>query len=264
MTVTTGTGCAWTATTDSGNWIGLQTGGVSGNGSGSFIYSVIANLTSARLGKITVGTASFRVMESGLLSIVPFNDVLPTDPYFDYVSLMSTFAITAGCQANPPLYCGSTPVTRAQMSVFLVRGLTLATGSTTAYPPTAFFQDVPSSGVTDSMYFQFVQSIAQLGITAGCQATPALFCPDQSITQGQMAVFMIRAWMLVNNLTTFTYQTTPYFTDVPATDQYFKFIQKMAELGFWTGCTATTYCENSPVTRDQMAPMVMRAELGAP
>ena len=79
-----------------------------------------------------------------------------------------------------------------------------------------------------------------------------------------MAVFMIVAWMKANNLTTFTYPTTPYFTDVPATDPFFKFIQKMAQMGFWTGCTATTYCENSAVTRDQMAPMVMRAEIGAP
>ena len=264
VTVTAGTGCAWTATTDSASWVTLPGGSVTGNGNGSFVYSVVLNLTSARLGKITVGNASFKVMEGGLLSLVPFNDILPSDPFFDYVSLMSSYGITVGCQTSPPLYCGSTPATRAQMAVFIVRGLDLALGTSLTFPPVAIFQDVPSSGVPDSIYFSFVQRISQLGITAGCQTTPALYCPDTSITQAQMAVFMIRAWMLANNLTTFTYSPTPHFTDVATTDIYFSYIQKMAELGFWTGCTATTYCENNPVSRDQMAPMILRSMLGAP
>jgi hypothetical protein len=121
--------------------------------------------------------------------------------------------------------------------------------------------------VPDSEYFDYVQRIAQLGITVGCQTTPPMYCPDESISQGEMAVFIIRAWMWVttgNATDTFTYPATPYFTDVPATDEYFAYIQKMAQLGFWEGCTATTYCESSAVTRDQMAPMIIRAMLGAP
>jgi hypothetical protein len=104
----------------------------------------------------------------------------------------------------------------------------------------------------------------QLGITAGCQASPPLYCPDSSITQAEMAVFMVRSWMQANNLTTFTYPQTPYFTDVVPTDEFFSFIQKVAQLGIWTGCTATTFCENSAVTRDQMAPMIMRSMMGTP
>jgi hypothetical protein len=114
------------------------------------------------------------------------------------------------------------------------------------------------------VYFPYVQAIAQLGITVGCETSPPMYCPDASITQAQMAVFMIRGWMLANNLTTFSYPATPYFTDVPTTDVYFSYIQKMAQMGFWSGCTATTYCETSAVTRDQMAPMVMRAMVGTP
>jgi len=264
VAVTAGTGCAWTAVTDSPSWITLQSGGVSGNGNGSFVYSVVASISSARMGTITVGNGHFKVMEGGLTSVVPFTDVLPTDPYFDYVSLMSTYGITVGCESSPPMYCPSAPVTRAQMAVFVMRGLDLATGESLSYPATAYFQDVPVSGVPDSVYFSYVQAIAQLGITVGCETSPAMYCPDASITQAQMAVFMIRGWMLANNLTSFTYPPTPYFTDVPSTDQYFSYIQKMAQMGFWSGCTATTYCETSAVTRDQMAPMVMRAMVGAP
>ena len=94
-----------------------------------------------------------------------------TDPYFDYVSLMSNYGITAGCQTSPLLYCPGTPVTRAQMSVFVVAGLNLALGTSLTYPPNCVFQDVPATGAPDSVYFPFVQRIAQLGIAAGCQSS---------------------------------------------------------------------------------------------
>ncbi len=190
----------------------------------------------------------------------PFTDVLPTDLDFDYVSLMNSDGNTAGCSTNPPDYCPATVVTRAQMAVFVVAAYDLATGSSLTYSPTPYFQDVPES----SIYFPFVQRIKDLGITAGCSTNPPDYCPNTSITQGQMAVFMVVGWMLVNHLATFTYSETPYFTDVPATDPYFKFVQKMRDMGFWTGCSPTLYCESSAVTRDNMAPMVMRAFLGAP
>ncbi len=217
----------------------------------------------ARLGTITVGNASFKVMEGGLTSIVPFNDVPPTDPYFDYISLMSNYGITLGCLASPPLYCPTSPVTRAEMAAFLVRAYDVATGLPLTFPPTPYFQDVPASGIPDSIYFDDVQRLAQLGITIGCQTSPPLYCPDQSVTQGEMAAFMIRSWMLLNNITVLVYPPTP-LTDVPANDLYFSFVQKMVQLGFWTGCGGGSYCESTNVSRDQMAPMVMRAMMGAP
>jgi hypothetical protein len=91
-----------------------------------------------------------------------------------------------------------------------------------------------------------------------------MFCPDESITLDQMSVFMIVSWMQVHGLTTFTYTETPYFTDVPASSPYFKFIQKMMDMQFWTGCSSTQYCPSQVVTRAEMAPLVMRSILGAP
>jgi Bacterial Ig-like domain (group 3)/FG-GAP-like repeat/Viral BACON domain/S-layer homology domain len=260
VNITAGAGCTWTATT-SAPWITITSG--SGTGNGTLSFTASANSAPAQMANIAFGAQLIGVMQGGSPASVPFNDVPSSDPYFDYVSLMSSYGITAGCQASPPLYCPSSPVTRAQMAVFVVRGVDLATGTAFSYPTTADFQDVTASGPY-SNFFPYVQRLSQLGITAGCQASPPLYCPDQSINQGQMAVFMIRAWMLANNLTTFTYQPTPYFTDVPSTDIFFSFIQKMKELGIWTGCTATTYCENSVVTRDQMAPMILRSMLRAP
>ncbi len=255
--VADGSGCGWTATTDSSSWITLN--GASGSGDGSFSFTVKSNSGGqARLGTITVGTQSFKVMEGGTKA--EFTDVPVGSQFFDYIALMYSNGITAGCSTSPMDYCPSNDVTREQMAVFMIVGLDLALGTPLSYPPTAYFQDVPST----SGYFPFVQRIAQLGITGGCSSSPPQFCPNDTITQEQMAVFTVVAWMLANNLSTFTYTETPYFTDVPSTSIYFKFIQKMMDMGFWTGCGSNQYCPTDAVTRGDMAPMIMRAIMGAP
>lgn len=256
-TVTTGPGCPWTATTDSPSWITL-TDGV-GPGTKSFTYTTPLNTQRAKLGSVFAGGEKAKIMLNGDPSIIVFNDVQPALTEFDYISLLQSQNITAGCSANPPLFCPSSPVTRAQMAVFMVLGLrqeiTVPPNSTTPY-----FQDVAAN----SGFFPFIQSIKELGITAGCSAAPPLYCPDASITHGQMAVFMILSWLRATNQTTFTFTQTPYFTDVPANHPFFRFIQKMRDLGFRTGCSATTYCPDSLVTRAEMAPLILRAILGAP
>jgi hypothetical protein len=54
-----------------------------------------------------------------------FNDVPTSHPFHQYVEALSASGITAGCQANPPLYCPDSPVTRGQMAVFLAKALGL-------------------------------------------------------------------------------------------------------------------------------------------
>lgn len=260
VNVATGPGCTWTVTTDSPSWITLSGG--SGTGNGTFSYSTTSNVGQTRMGTVSIGATSFKVMQSGPTQI--FTDVFPSTAYFDYISLMFQNGVTAGCQASPLLYCPSTPVTRAQMATFVVSALQhinhAAGGLPVGYTLTPYFQDVPAS----NPLFPFVQALADSGITNGCQASPPLFCPNTTITQGQMAKFMIIGWMRANNLSSFTYSQTPYFTDVPPSDMFFSYIQKMMDLQIWTGCGASLYCESNTVSRSDMAPMVMRSLLGAP
>jgi hypothetical protein len=84
----------------------------------------------------------------------------------------------------------------------------------------------------DSPYFNGANLLRTNNITAGCQTTPLLYCPDQNVTRGQIAIFIVRT-MLGGGATVdnFNYSTTPYFTDVPITHQYFKWIQKLRDLG---------------------------------
>jgi hypothetical protein len=44
--------------------------------------------------------------------------------------------------------------------------------------------DVP----TTHPFFRFIEALAAAGITAGCD--PGMYCPDQPVTRGQMAVFL--------------------------------------------------------------------------
>jgi len=54
-------------------------------------------------------------------------------------------------------------------------------------PAFAFYVDVPNT----HPFYQFVEALRVAGITTGCG--PFLYCPDDPITRGQMAVFLSKA-----------------------------------------------------------------------
>jgi hypothetical protein len=132
------------------------------------------------------------------------------------------------------------------MAVFLVRSL-LGTDNFTV-PAQPYFDDVPAS----HPQYKWIQKLRELGVTTGCNLVQ--YCPDDPVTRGQMAVFLVRS-KFGNN---FTYPTTPYFQDVPATHPFFNFIQKLRQVGITTGCNATQYCPNDNNTRGQMAVFLTR------
>ena len=51
-----------------------------------------------------------------------FNDVPDTHPFFKFIQRMRDQNITGGCSSVPPMFCPDNPVTRGQMSVFVIRG----------------------------------------------------------------------------------------------------------------------------------------------
>jgi hypothetical protein len=121
-------------------------------------------------------------------------------------------------------------------------------GDAFPFPTTPYFLDV-SPG---HPYFKFIQKMRELGITSRC--TPTTYCPDDAVTRGQMAVFLVRS----RSGDTFNSSTTSVFTDVTAAHPYFRYIQKLREWGITTGCSATQYCPDAPNTRGQMAVFIIR------
>src|SRR5580700_2869848 len=85
--VTAGAGCSWTATSTA-PWLALIF--ASGTGTGSIQMEANYNHGTARLGYIHFANQTLGVMQGGSPSAALFNDVSAADPYFDYVSLMST------------------------------------------------------------------------------------------------------------------------------------------------------------------------------
>jgi hypothetical protein len=115
-----------------------------------------------------------------------FTDVPATHPYFSHIQKMRDLGITLGCSTTPAKYCPDDPVTRGQMSAFLIRSKFPGVFGNQAAP---YFTDVG----TAHAYFSFVQKMKEVGITTGCSATQ--YCPDDPNSRGQMAVFIVRAFL---------------------------------------------------------------------
>lgn len=59
----------------------------------------------------------------------------------------------------------------------------------------------------------------------------------------------------------FGYPATPFFTDVPASDGRFSFVQAMRASCITSGCSPTTYCATSAITRAELAVFLVRGLL---
>jgi len=242
--VTAPGGCNWNAI--SGAPFISVTAGATGVGPGQSTYATTANLESVpRTGSLSIAGNILQIIQPPEAMEPPYADVQAGHPFVNHISVMKSNAITSGCSATN--YCPDGTTTRGQMAVFIIRAL--LGNDSFPFPQTPYFTDVPAT----HPLFKWIQKMREFGITAGCGATT--YCPEDSVTRGQMAVFIFRA--LTGN--SFAYSTTPYFTDVPASNPFFPFIQKMKEWGITTGCTATSYCVDSPTTRGQMAVFIVRA-----
>ena len=111
------------------------------------------------------------------------------------------------------------------------------------------FTDVPPT----NPFYAFIDELAVRQITLGC--APLLYCPSGPATREQMAAFMIRA------LGEFNPPTPPSqrFLDVPPSNTFYNFIDRMAVLQITLGCGGGNYCPSDQVTRGQMAAFLVRA-----
>src|SRR5690606_11539732 len=102
-----------------------------------------------------------------------------------FIEAIAAEGVTRGC--NPPVndrYCPGDSVTRGQMAAFLVRALGLPAAG-----------DSPFSDDDGSVFEDDIARLAAAGITRGCNPpVNDRFCPDDVVTRGQMAAFLVRAF----------------------------------------------------------------------
>ena len=217
----------------------------------TFINDVNAMLQGGRLNASIAAeliTGATAVETSRGCFLAPFADVSATDAFLPAIDLLRDYAITSGCSASPPMYCPGDNITRGQMAVFVVRSV--MGGDNFTYNSAPYFTDVPAT----HPFFKWIQEMRDLGITSGCG--PTTYCPDDPVTRGQVAAFIIRD--RYGAAAQFQVPPTPFFTDVPAGNAYFQWVQKMKQLGITSGCGPSTYCPDDPVTRGQMAVFMVR------
>ncbi len=100
-----------------------------------------------------------------------------------------------------------------------------------------------------------IEALAAAGITSGCNPpTNNRYCPNESLTRGQMAAMLTRALNL----------TATGGTDfIDDNDSVFEAdIERLSAAGITQGCNPPTnnrYCPGDPLTRGQMAAFLVRA-----
>jgi hypothetical protein len=161
-----------------------------------------------------------------------------------FIEAIAAVGVTRGC--NPPVndeFCPGDPVSRAQVASFLVRALDLP----------------PASGVdrfTDddgSVHEADINALVTAGITRGCNPPDNdEFCPDRSVTRGEMAAFLVRG---------FGYQDrgdTDRFTDDDGS-VFEADIERLATAGITSGCGPDVFCVERPIRRSNLAVFLARA-----
>jgi len=110
-----------------------------------------------------------------------FGDVPASSPYCRYIEELSRRGVVAGCGNGN--YCPGSPVTRDQMSIFVLRTLDPALNPP-ACGASPMFLDVPAG----SPFCRWVEELARRGVVTGCGS--GNYCPTQSVTREQMGVFI--------------------------------------------------------------------------
>ena len=219
--------------------------------------------TSSLLTDTSYAISSFGEDESGELYLASYSDGriyhIAASGFADvstsywaqpFIERLYEAGITGGCGINPLRYCPDDIVTRAQMAVFLERGIKGATYA----PPSAtgtVFGDVPASFWAAA----WIEQLADDGITGGCRA--GIYCPDDAVTRAQMAVLLLKAKYGASFIPPAIGSSTG-FNDVSSMNWAAAWINELAVEGITGGCGGGNYCPDNPVTRAQMAVFLVR------
>jgi hypothetical protein len=225
-------------------WVASRDGSTVQTGSGtSFTFSSTTGGDYSI--KLTVTAASGSASDTHALKLI--GDIAGL-PFTDDIIWLAESGITRGC--NPPandLFCPNDRVTRGQMAAFLVRFLDLED-----VDPGVDFSDIGGSVFEDN-----ILALATAGITKGCNPPAnSQFCPNDFVTRGQMAAFLVRALDLTDD--------DPSIDFIDDDGIVFEDnIEKLATAGVTKGCNPPAndrFCPHDFVTRGQMAAFLHRAD----
>ena len=208
-----------------------------------------------------VGVVAAWVAAVALLgSPMPASAAVPSDGFTDDDGHLSEQAFDAlaelgvldGTECSQGRICPGDPIPRWVVAVWLVR---VVDGGNPAPADASLFADVDPQ----EWWAPFPGRLSRLGITTGCSAEPARFCPDRPVTRAQMAVLLVRAFDLAP-VATAAESAAPAFVDIE--DSFARrHIGALAAAGITGGCSTDPlrFCPSTAVTRGQMALFLARA-----
>jgi hypothetical protein len=156
----------------------------------------------------------------------------------------SVFGSWTGCDAPSGSSCTMT--------------MSSAKSVTANFTATPTFADVPPS----NPFYTFIERLFDMNITTGCGTNGSgqlIYCPGDPVPRQQMAAFLIRA----KGLTQLN-SPTPTFADVPQSNPFYGYIERLFQQNITTGCGTNAggqriYCPVENVPRQQMAAFLVRA-----
>ena len=163
------------------------------------------------------------------------------------INRLAAAGVLEGTECAERRICPDQPLRRWVMAVWLTRALGESPLSGD-YSGTRFADVDP-----DAWWVNHVERLADSGVTLGCRTDPLRYCPDQTVTRGQMATFLTRALDLEK-------AGAAGFADT-AGHTHEANIDALAAAGITSGCDTDPlrYCPDQTVTREQMATFLTRA-----
>jgi hypothetical protein len=115
-----------------------------------------------------------------------FVDVPASSPFCPWIEELARRTVVAGCGGGN--YCPSSPVTREEMAVFVLRTRYAAIDPPACGVP--MYDDVAAS----SPFCRWVEELTRRGVVSGCGGGD--YCPAAAVTREQMAVFLSAGFRL--------------------------------------------------------------------
>jgi uncharacterized repeat protein (TIGR03803 family) len=169
-----------------------------------------------------------------------------------YVWTLTGGTIEAGQGTHSIQFRSAAPGTRMDLSVLQTNAA--ACSAATLIHVQVDFADTPSS----DPFHDAICTVARNRISSGCGDGD--FCPSSPLTRAHAAVLLLKA---EHGPAFLPAPCTGVFSDVSCDDQYAIWIERLAAEGITSGCGSGRYCPDSPVTRAQIAPLLLKTRHGS-
>jgi hypothetical protein len=176
----------------------------------------------------------------------PFGDVPLSHWTLYHIQAIWAHGITTGCAVSPLFYCPEVDMSRKEMAVFVERGI----HGSDFVPPVVPLTFLDTTGP----YQYWIEALRADGITNGCGG--GNYCPEASITRGEMAVFLLRAKHGGSYIP--PAPTGTFWLDVPVTHWAAAWAEQLGREGITAGCGGGRFCPDQAVSRAEMAVLVQR------